>query len=151
MIERGRLSEHKAAARAVFDVWSTGETERLDGLIAPDVVHHDPYDPHGAEGLAGMKRTINLNRSAFSDMRLTVEDQVAEDEKGRHSVAWGNDSYRRASRGGSNGQTDHDHRHHDRPLRKREDRGGLAEHGHAGPAPRDWRSRTRVTPHAAFH
>jgi len=81
MIERGRLSEYKAAARAVFDVWSTGETERLDGLIAPDVVHHDPYDPHGAEGLVGMKRTINLNRSAFSDMRLTVEDQVAEGEK----------------------------------------------------------------------
>src|SRR6516164_7006669 len=81
MMRRGRLSDHKAAARAVFDVWSTDETERLDGLIAPDVLHHDPYDPHAAEGLAGMKRTIELNRSAFPDMRLTVEDQVAEGEK----------------------------------------------------------------------
>jgi steroid delta-isomerase-like uncharacterized protein len=76
------MSEHnKAAARAVFEVWSTGEIERLDELIAADVVHHDPYDPHAAEGLAGMKRTIELNRNAFPNMQLTVEDQVAERDK----------------------------------------------------------------------
>jgi steroid delta-isomerase-like uncharacterized protein len=76
------MSEHnKAVARAVFEVWSTGEIERLDELVAADVVHHDPYDPHAAEGLAGMKRTIELNRNAFPDMQLTVEDQVAERDK----------------------------------------------------------------------
>jgi ketosteroid isomerase-like protein len=48
--------ENKAIARAVFEVWSSGELERLDELIAPDVVHHDPYDPNAAEGLAGMKK-----------------------------------------------------------------------------------------------
>jgi hypothetical protein len=47
------LFEHKAAARAVFDVWSTGETERLDGLIAPEVVRHDPYDPTALRDLSG--------------------------------------------------------------------------------------------------
>ena len=73
--------DNKAAARAVFDVWSTGEVDRLDSLVSPDVVHHDPYDPHGDQGLAGMKRTIELNRTAFPDMRLTVEDQVAEGDK----------------------------------------------------------------------
>ena len=71
----------KAAARAVFEVWSTGELDRLDHLVAPDVVHHDPYDPHAADGLEGMKRTIELNRAAFPDMRLVVEDQVAEGDK----------------------------------------------------------------------
>jgi steroid delta-isomerase-like uncharacterized protein len=75
------LEEHKLAARAVFEVWSTGELDRLDGLVAADVVHHDPYDPHGADGLAGMKRTIELNRRAFPDMRLTALDQVAEGDK----------------------------------------------------------------------
>lgn len=80
--EHGGLCEqYKAAARAVFDVWSRGELERLDELVAPDVVHHDPYDPNAAEGLAGMKRTIQANRSAFPDMQLTVEDQVAEGDK----------------------------------------------------------------------
>jgi predicted ester cyclase len=72
---------NKAAARAVFDVWSTGDIHRLDGLVPPGVVHHDPYDPHGADDLVGMKRTIELNRNAFPDMQLTVEDQVAEGDK----------------------------------------------------------------------
>jgi predicted ester cyclase len=72
---------NKEAARAVFEVWSTGELDRLDALVAPDVVHHDPYDPNGAHGLEGMKRTIELNRRAFPDMRLIVEDQVAEGDE----------------------------------------------------------------------
>jgi steroid delta-isomerase-like uncharacterized protein len=76
------MSEHnKEVARAVFDVWSTGAVERLDGLAARDVLHHDPYDPNAADGLGGMKRTIELNRRAFPDMRLIVEDQVAEGDK----------------------------------------------------------------------
>jgi hypothetical protein len=41
---------NKAAARVAFEVWSTGELDRLDEYIASDVVHHDPHDPHGAEG-----------------------------------------------------------------------------------------------------
>jgi steroid delta-isomerase-like uncharacterized protein len=77
----GELERNKAIARAVFDVWSTGNLERLDGLVASDVVHHDPYDPHAADGLAGMKRTIALNRAAFADMLLAVEDQVAEGDR----------------------------------------------------------------------
>jgi steroid delta-isomerase-like uncharacterized protein len=76
------LSEgNKAAARAVFEIWGTGELDRLNELVAPDVVHHDPCDPNGDHGLEGMKRTIELNRTAFPDMQLVVEDRVAEDDK----------------------------------------------------------------------
>jgi predicted ester cyclase len=75
------LDRNKAAARAVFDVWSTGDLQRLDQLVAPDVVHHDPYDPYAADGLTGMKRTIEMNRKVFPDMRLEVEDQIAEGDR----------------------------------------------------------------------
>jgi steroid delta-isomerase-like uncharacterized protein len=74
-------ADKKAAARAVFEVWSTGELERLDDLVARDVVHHDPYDPNGEHGLDGMKRTIELNRGAFPDMDFEIEDQIAEGDK----------------------------------------------------------------------
>ena len=72
---------NKALARSEFEVWSTGELDRLDELVAADVVHHDPYDPHAADGLEGLKKTIELNRTAFPDMRIEIEDQVAEGDK----------------------------------------------------------------------
>ena len=73
--------QNKAAARAVFEVWSSGELERLDELVARNVVHHDPHDPHASQGLDGMKKTIEINRTAFPDLQLTVEDQIAEGDK----------------------------------------------------------------------
>jgi predicted ester cyclase len=76
MVER-----NKAASRVAFEVWNTGQLDRLDGFIAPDVVHHDPYDPNGAQGLAGMKRTIKKNREMNPDLTIVVEDQIAEGDK----------------------------------------------------------------------
>jgi predicted ester cyclase len=76
------LSErNKAAARVAFEVWCNGDLDRLDEFIDANVVHHDPYDPHGAEGLIGMKKTIRRNRSIYPDMRITIEDQLAEGNK----------------------------------------------------------------------
>lgn len=72
---------NKALARREFEVWSSGELDRLDELVAPGVVHHDPYDPNAADGLEGLKRSIAGNRRAFPDLELTVEDQVAEGDK----------------------------------------------------------------------
>ena len=72
---------NKAAARAAFEVWSRGTLEDLDRFVSPTVVHHDPYDPHGAEGLAGMKKTIERNRARYPDLQITVEDQLAENDK----------------------------------------------------------------------
>lgn len=39
------LEENKAAARAAFEAWNTGELSRLDQYIAADVIHHDPERP----------------------------------------------------------------------------------------------------------
>jgi steroid delta-isomerase-like uncharacterized protein len=72
---------NKAIARSEFEVWSTGEVEKLDDMAAADVVHHDPYDPNATGGLEGLKKTIAMNRAAFPDMRIDVEDQVAEGDK----------------------------------------------------------------------
>jgi predicted ester cyclase len=73
--------QNKAAARIAFEVWSRGDLDRLDEVIASEVVHHDPYDPHGAEGLAGMKKSITRMRGMYPDLQMTVEDQLAEGDK----------------------------------------------------------------------
>jgi predicted ester cyclase len=73
--------KNKAAARVAFEVWSTGELERLDRFVSPTVVHHDPYDPQGAEGLVGMKASIIKRRTSYPDLQLTIDDQIAEGDK----------------------------------------------------------------------
>jgi predicted ester cyclase len=73
--------DNKAAARAAFEAWNTGELSRLDQYIAADVIHHDPYDPNGAHGLTGMKSTIARNRESTPDLAITIEDQIAEGDK----------------------------------------------------------------------
>lgn len=73
--------DNKAIDRTVFEVWSNGDLDRLDDLIAPQVVHHDPHDPHAAQGLDGLKKGITAYRRAFPDAHFTVEDQLAEADK----------------------------------------------------------------------
>jgi steroid delta-isomerase-like uncharacterized protein len=72
---------NKAASRAVFEIWMTGELDRLGDFVADDVVHHDPYDPHGAEGIEGHRKTIALNRRAFHNIEITIEDQISEGDR----------------------------------------------------------------------
>ena len=73
---------NKAAALEEFEVWSSGEVGRLDDLVAPDVVHHDPYDPHAAAGLAGLKESIAANRRRFPDFAIRVETRL------RSAIGW---------------------------------------------------------------
>lgn len=65
----------------MFEVWSGADVSRLDEFVAPDVEHHDPYDPPAADGLEGMKKTIARTRQAFPDLLHTVDDQLAEADK----------------------------------------------------------------------
>jgi predicted ester cyclase len=72
---------HKASSRVAFEVWNTGDVARLDDFVAQNVVHHDPYDPNGRDGLEGMKKTIKKNREISPDLTIVVEDQIAEGNK----------------------------------------------------------------------
>ena len=72
---------NRALARAEFEIWGTGEVERLDEVVAADVIHHDPHDPHAADGLDGLKTSIRQTRDRFGDFEITVLDQLAEDDR----------------------------------------------------------------------
>jgi steroid delta-isomerase-like uncharacterized protein len=73
--------ENKAAARKVFEAFSTGDVDSLDDVVAADAVDHDPQNPRASEGREGLKKQIAMYRDAFPDLRLTVEDQIAEGDK----------------------------------------------------------------------
>jgi steroid delta-isomerase-like uncharacterized protein len=74
--------ENKAIARRwAEEVWSEGNLGRIEELVLPDYVEHDPAVPEEVRGPEGVRRYIEEFRRAFPDMRLTVEDQVAEGDR----------------------------------------------------------------------
>jgi steroid delta-isomerase-like uncharacterized protein len=75
------IEQNKLVARRFFeDAYNTGNLELLDQLLAPGYVDQKapPGTPAGPEGIKGV---ISLFRSAFPDLRFTIEDQVAEGDK----------------------------------------------------------------------
>jgi steroid delta-isomerase-like uncharacterized protein len=73
--------KNKAVARAVFDVFNGADPSELDDVVAADAIDHDPYNPYADEGREGLRKVIAMYREAFPDLRLTIEDQIAEDDK----------------------------------------------------------------------
>ena len=61
-------------------IWRTGNASLIDEHMAPNYVLHKP--PTGfAPDREGLKAILHAMRSAFPDLRMTVEDVVAEGDK----------------------------------------------------------------------
>ena len=66
--------------RLIEEVFNQGKVAVLDELCVPNLLYHEPGFPdvHGREDL---KRYVTETRSAFPDLRLTIEDVFAEGEQ----------------------------------------------------------------------
>lgn len=74
--------ENKAIVRRFYEEFANqGILSVAEELVAPDFVDHNPPGPDFAPGLEGLKQVFTMFRSAFPDMILTVEDQIAEGDK----------------------------------------------------------------------
>jgi steroid delta-isomerase-like uncharacterized protein len=74
--------ESKAIARRTSDeLYSRGNLDVVDEIYAPNAVAHDPNSPEEIRGPEGIKQLASMFRSAFPDMQVTVEDQIAEGDK----------------------------------------------------------------------
>lgn len=72
--------ENKAIAARGFEVYSTGDYDIIDEVTSPDYVGHDPALPEPMRGPEALKAQAAGYRAAFSDLRLTVDQQIAEGE-----------------------------------------------------------------------
>jgi steroid delta-isomerase-like uncharacterized protein len=73
--------QNKAIVRRLFEeLWNKGNLSVADELIAPAYEHHDASTPDVGRGPESEKKRVTLYRTAFPDMRLTIEDIVAEGE-----------------------------------------------------------------------
>jgi steroid delta-isomerase-like uncharacterized protein len=73
---------NKALVRRWLEgVFSRGDLDAADGLFNSNYALHDPSflrDVHGPEGI---KRYVSAYRDAFPDLEVTVEDQLAGEDK----------------------------------------------------------------------
>ena len=75
--------ENKALLRrSVEEVFSAqGDLDVADEIYAPNYVGHNPLDPEDVRGPEGAKEQARMYRSAFPDVRLNFEEQVAEGDR----------------------------------------------------------------------
>lgn len=72
---------NKATLRRFLDeTFGKGNLAALDELIADNFVDHSP-PPNISPDKAGVRETVKMFRSAFPDLRMTIEDIIAEGDK----------------------------------------------------------------------
>jgi steroid delta-isomerase-like uncharacterized protein len=73
---------NKALAKRLIDeAFNAGRLEVVDEVFSNDFVGHDPALPQDMRGPAAAKELIAGYRAAFPDIRLTIEDQIAEGDR----------------------------------------------------------------------
>ena len=71
-----------ATARRFFEeVFSQGDLDLVDELVAPDYVGHPSGPEEQLRGPQGVKEYIGRLREGVPDLTLTIEDQVADGDK----------------------------------------------------------------------
>lgn len=65
------------------EVWNKGREAAIDEMLTPDAIGHGLSDADGKalRGPAGFKPFVQGFRSAFPDMKVTIEDTVAEGDR----------------------------------------------------------------------
>jgi steroid delta-isomerase-like uncharacterized protein len=73
--------ENKAVVRRFWGVWEDGNIGLIDELLAPDYVNHSPGMPDQPTGPEGVKAVVAMFRSGMPDLRVVIDDMIAEDDK----------------------------------------------------------------------
>jgi steroid delta-isomerase-like uncharacterized protein len=71
---------NKALARQFYDAFNQKNYAGFDAFMANDLVDHNPLPGQGP-GLKGLKDVMPTFHNGFPDLRITVEDLIAEGDK----------------------------------------------------------------------
>jgi steroid delta-isomerase-like uncharacterized protein len=74
----------EGSRRLLEECFNDGNLALADDLVAADAVNHDPAEPAHMRSLRGpevLKRTVQMYRAAFPDVKITIDDVIAADDK----------------------------------------------------------------------
>lgn len=75
--------DNKAISRQfVEEAFNKGNVDVLDEIVLKDIVIHDPgAPPNMAPGREGLKQMVLGYRTAYPDIKVTIEDEIVEGDK----------------------------------------------------------------------
>lgn len=74
--------ENKDVVRRLYGLLEEGNIdEQVDELLALDYVNHSPGTPDQPTGPEGVKAILSMFRSGIPDLRLVIDDMIAEGDK----------------------------------------------------------------------
>ena len=62
------------------DLWNRGDESLIDELLHPAYVNHSPGSPQMSTDREGVRWVLRALRTAFPDLRYTIEDMVVGDD-----------------------------------------------------------------------
>src|SRR5258705_13295615 len=68
------------ARRIVDEAWNKHNTKPIDELFSNDAILHNPPDPTIIKGTQGAKATLQTYLTAFPDVKITIEKEIADAE-----------------------------------------------------------------------
>jgi steroid delta-isomerase-like uncharacterized protein len=74
----------EGSRRLLEETFNEGDLALADQLVAAQAMNHDPATPSDLRALRGpelFKRIVSMYRTAFPDVKLTVDDVIAADSK----------------------------------------------------------------------
>jgi steroid delta-isomerase-like uncharacterized protein len=79
--------ENEVVSRRIAEeLWSEGNLDIADELLAPDFVDHDPSFPDGVRGPEGVKEEVTTFQTAVPDLKVSVKEVIADED--RVAVRW---------------------------------------------------------------
>lgn len=76
------VEDNRALARRfVREIFNQGNLDVVEEIVSPGYLHHDPTTDEFGSGIEGFKEMIALYRSAFPDLHISMDDQIATEDK----------------------------------------------------------------------
>ena len=64
-----------------YEVWNNGDFNKMEEIIAPDYINHNPSTPNPSPGPEGLKPIISSMRNGIPDLCYTIKDAVITADK----------------------------------------------------------------------
>ena len=81
------MNDAEAAARVIIEILATGDLDAVSSAVADEYIDHQGLGDVEIRGLHGFRRVVEAVHKS-SDVRVTLEDIVAAEDKAALRLGW---------------------------------------------------------------